>query len=54
MQWLTDKPNPKVQNWNVTELRIDRSKRHIDKATVANFWKALEGWIGQNKPQIQI
>ncbi|BGP52014.1 accessory factor associated with RNA polymerase II [Rhodotorula kratochvilovae] len=51
-QWTTDPPNPKVKSWNVSELRIDPSKRHTDKSTVADFWRTLEGWIGQNKPWV--
>jgi len=26
----------------------------VDKATVMSFWKALEGWIVHNKPNLQI
>ncbi|BGP58458.1 hypothetical protein JCM8202_005435 [Rhodotorula sphaerocarpa] len=49
-QWTSDPPNAKIRSWNVNELRIDRSKRHIDKSTVADFWRQLEGWIQSNKP----
>ncbi|KAK4056355.1 accessory factor associated with RNA polymerase II [Microbotryomycetes sp. JL221] len=52
VQWTTDAPNPKVRNWNVTELRIDPSKRHIDKSTVADFWRSLEAWMAQHKPHM--
>lgn len=31
-------------------VQIDPSKRHIDKSTVADFWRQLEGWIQTNKP----
>ncbi|GAA5941274.1 Cdc73p [Sporobolomyces koalae] len=48
-QWTTDPLNPKVKAWNVSELRIDPHKRHVDKAVVADFWKNLEGWISVNK-----
>ncbi|GAA5838463.1 hypothetical protein JCM11251_003399 [Rhodosporidiobolus azoricus] len=49
-QWSTDPPNEKVKSWNVNSLRIDPSKRHVDKSTVAEFWRSLEGWISVNKP----
>ncbi|GAA5954313.1 hypothetical protein JCM8115_003368 [Rhodotorula mucilaginosa] len=49
-QWTADPPNAKIRSWNVSELRIDPSKRHIDKSTVADFWRQLEGWIQTNKP----
>ncbi|GAA6053913.1 hypothetical protein JCM3770_005330 [Rhodotorula araucariae] len=51
-QWTTDPPNPKVKSWNVSELKVDPSKRHTDKSTVADFWRTLEGWIGKNKPWV--
>ncbi|GJN94099.1 hypothetical protein Rhopal_007173-T1 [Rhodotorula paludigena] len=49
-QWTSDPPNDKVKSWNVSELKIDPHKRHIDKSTVADFWRQLEGWIQTNKP----
>ncbi|KAM0754047.1 CDC73-domain-containing protein [Meredithblackwellia eburnea MCA 4105] len=52
VQWTNEAPNTKVRSWNVTELRIDPSKRHIDKSTVADFWRNLESWIMMNKPSL--
>ncbi|GAA5905912.1 hypothetical protein JCM6882_009068 [Rhodosporidiobolus microsporus] len=49
-QWTSDPPNEKVKSWNVNPLRIDPSKRHVDKSTVAEFWRSLETWIAANKP----
>ncbi|GAA5894752.1 hypothetical protein JCM8208_006060 [Rhodotorula glutinis] len=51
-QWTTDPPNAKVKAWNVSELRVDKSKRHTDKSTVADFWRTLEAWIAVNKPWV--
>ncbi|EKM78370.1 hypothetical protein AGABI1DRAFT_101097 [Agaricus bisporus var. burnettii JB137-S8] len=48
--WSNDPPNPKIQDWNVTELKIDPHRRHVDKAVVAQFWKILDAWIVSNKP----
>ncbi|KAL9714639.1 accessory factor associated with RNA polymerase II [Leucoagaricus gongylophorus] len=48
--WSNDPPNPKIKDWNVTELKIDPHRRHVDKAVVAQFWKALDAWIVANKP----
>ncbi|KAH6919192.1 RNA polymerase II accessory factor [Coprinopsis sp. MPI-PUGE-AT-0042] len=48
--WSNDPPNPKIKDWNVTELKIDPHRRHVDKSTVANFWKILDSWIQSNKP----
>ncbi|EKM56121.1 uncharacterized protein PHACADRAFT_145235 [Phanerochaete carnosa HHB-10118-sp] len=48
----TDPPNPKIKDWNVTELKIDPNRRHVDKSTVAQFWKTLDAWTMANKPWI--
>jgi len=46
----SDPPNPKIKDWNVTELKIDPHRRHVDRAVVAHFWKTLDTWIMANKP----
>ncbi|KAI0810833.1 RNA polymerase II accessory factor [Irpex lacteus] len=46
----SDPPNPKIKDWNVTELKIDANRRHVDKSVVAQFWKTLDAWTLANKP----
>ncbi|KAI5982806.1 RNA pol II accessory factor, Cdc73 family-domain-containing protein [Pisolithus albus] len=48
--WSNDPPNPKIKDWNVTELKIDPHRRHIDKSVVAHFWKIIDDWTSANKP----
>ena len=48
----SDPPNTKIQDWNVTELKIDPNRRHVDKSVVAQFWKTLDAWTMQNKAWI--
>ncbi|KAF8888237.1 RNA polymerase II-associated protein [Infundibulicybe gibba] len=48
--WSNDPPNHKIKDWNVTELKIDPHRRHVDKSVVAHFWKTLDTWIMANKP----
>ncbi|KAF5367386.1 hypothetical protein D9758_003753 [Tetrapyrgos nigripes] len=48
--WANDPPNHKIKDWNVTELKIDQHRRHVDKSTVAHFWKILDDWTLANKP----
>ncbi|KAF5324726.1 hypothetical protein D9611_004398 [Ephemerocybe angulata] len=50
VSWTHDPPNPKIKDWNVTELKIDPHRRHVDKMIVASFWKTLDTWIQSNKP----
>jgi len=48
--WANDPPNTKIQDWNVTSLKIEPHRRHVDKSVVAHFWKILDAWILANKP----
>ncbi|SCZ97812.1 BZ3500_MvSof-1268-A1-R1_Chr3-3g06387 [Microbotryum saponariae] len=54
VQYTHEAPNPKVRSWNVTELRVDRKNRHIDKSTVADFWRSLDAWIAMYKPHLHV
>ncbi|KAI0927820.1 hypothetical protein AcW1_005240 [Taiwanofungus camphoratus] len=49
VSWTNDPPNPKIKDWNVTELKIDPHRRHVDKSVVAHFWKTLDTWTTTNK-----
>ncbi|KAF9481350.1 RNA polymerase II-associated protein [Pholiota conissans] len=49
VSWSNDPPNAKIKDWNVTELKIDPHRRHVDKSVVAHFWKLLDTWIQTNK-----
>ncbi|KAI9570684.1 RNA pol II accessory factor, Cdc73 family-domain-containing protein [Boletus coccyginus] len=48
--WANDPPNAKIKDWNVTELKIDPHRRHVDKSVVAHFWKIIDDWTLTNKP----
>ncbi|KAI9069456.1 RNA polymerase II-associated protein [Trametes sanguinea] len=50
--WTNDPPNPKIKDWNVTELKIDPNRRHVDKSVVAHFWRILDQWTTTNKPSL--
>ncbi|KAI4518663.1 hypothetical protein K525DRAFT_207963 [Schizophyllum commune Loenen D] len=52
VSWANDPPNPKISDWNVTEIKIDKHRRHVDKSTVAHFWRVLDSWMGMNKPAL--
>ncbi|KAK4684011.1 parafibromin, partial [Tremellales sp. Uapishka_1] len=42
-QWSNEPVNQSIKDWNVTELRIDKQKRHTDRQVVAEFWRVLDG-----------
>ncbi|KAI0668316.1 RNA polymerase II-associated protein [Trametes maxima] len=50
--WTNDPPNPKIKDWNVTELKIDPNRRHVDKSVVAHFWRILDQWTIAHKPSL--
>ncbi|KAJ8587871.1 CDC73-domain-containing protein [Rhizopogon salebrosus TDB-379] len=50
VSWANDPPNTKIKDWNVTELKIDPHRRHIDKSVVAHFWQLIDDWTIANKP----
>ncbi|KAH7890141.1 RNA polymerase II accessory factor [Phlebopus sp. FC_14] len=47
--WAHDPPNAKIKDWNVTALKIDPHRRHVDKSVVAHFWKLIDDWTLANK-----
>ncbi|KAN0064688.1 accessory factor associated with RNA polymerase II [Thecaphora frezii] len=52
VRWHNEPQNINVREWNVTELQVDRTKRHTDKQVVAFFWRSLETWTQRRKPQL--
>ncbi|WVQ75003.1 hypothetical protein IAR50_004611 [Cryptococcus sp. DSM 104548] len=42
-QWNNEPVNPAVKDWNVTEMRIDKNRRHTDRQIVADFWRIMDG-----------
>ncbi|KAE8249206.1 hypothetical protein A4X13_0g5300 [Tilletia indica] len=43
---------PIINDWNITQLQIEPSKRHTDKQLVGHFWRTLEAWIMRRKPYL--
>jgi hypothetical protein len=33
-------------------IQIDPHRRHVDKSTVAYFWKTLDTWMAMHKPTL--
>jgi hypothetical protein len=33
-------------------IQIDPHRRHVDKSTVAYFWKTLDTWTAMHKPSL--
>ncbi|WOO77591.1 Cell division control protein 73 [Vanrija pseudolonga] len=41
-QWHNEATNPTIKDWNVTDFKIDKFKRHTDRQVVAKFWNLLD------------
>ncbi|XP_041480918.1 parafibromin-like [Lytechinus variegatus] len=48
------KIDPNVKKWNVHIMEISRSKRHLDKARLLNFWEVLDKYMVKNKSHLRI
>ncbi|CAO3633497.1 unnamed protein product [Mucor hiemalis] len=48
-KWSTDKATPPASEWAVSEINIHRNKRHMDKATVSQFWDSLDSYNATHK-----
>ncbi|KAK4519131.1 uncharacterized protein ATC70_009363 [Mucor velutinosus] len=51
-KWNSDQINAPASEWAVTEINIHRSKRHMDRATVSQFWDALDSYNATHKPYL--
>ena len=34
-----------IANWSVNIIQLSRSKRHLDRAKLMNFWEILDKWV---------
>lgn len=48
--WKDMPMDSNVSKWNVTVLKLDKHKRHLDRATLQNFWEVLDKFVDQYRP----
>ncbi|XP_001176791.2 parafibromin [Strongylocentrotus purpuratus] len=48
------KIDPNVKKWNVHVMDLSRSKRHLDKARLLNFWEVLDKYMVKDKSHLRI
>lgn len=41
-----------IRSWDVTILSVHRTKRHLDRQILVNFWQKLDKWIMSNSPNL--
>ncbi|KAI8979200.1 RNA pol II accessory factor, Cdc73 family-domain-containing protein [Mycotypha africana] len=51
-KWNSDKVTGPAADWAVTELNIHLSKPHMNRATVTQFWDALDSYNATHKPYL--
>ncbi|KAJ2690243.1 accessory factor associated with RNA polymerase II [Coemansia spiralis] len=51
-KYQDERPKDAVNSWAVSLLNIERSKRHMDRATVVGLWNSLEQYMARNKPDL--
>ncbi|KAJ2745846.1 accessory factor associated with RNA polymerase II [Coemansia sp. BCRC 34301] len=51
-KYQDERPKDTVNSWAVSPLNIERSKRHMDRATVVGLWNSLEQYMARNKPDL--
>ncbi|KAJ2488721.1 accessory factor associated with RNA polymerase II [Coemansia sp. RSA 2050] len=51
-KYQDERPKDTVNSWAVSLLNIERSKRHMDRATVVGLWNSLEQYMARNKPDL--
>ncbi|KAJ1719786.1 accessory factor associated with RNA polymerase II [Coemansia biformis] len=47
-----EQPKESTRSWGVVPLNIERSKRHMDRATVAGMWQSIDQYIARHKPEL--
>ncbi|UZJ55809.1 hypothetical protein CBS101457_005129 [Exobasidium rhododendri] len=51
-RWHNETRSNNIRDWPVTELVVDRSKRHTDKQIVAHFWRNVDNFIARRKSHL--
>ena len=51
-RWNNEPKNANVQDWPITELIIDRSKRHTDRQVISHFWRSVDSFVSRRKSHL--
>ncbi|MCO5566076.1 hypothetical protein L7F22_019752 [Adiantum nelumboides] len=53
-RWNNEPKNANVRDWPITELVIDRSKRHTDRQVISHFWRAVDSFVSRRKSHLMM
>jgi parafibromin len=53
LKWAELPLDANVKKWSVHVLNLDRNKRHLDRATLNQFWEILDRHMAKNKPHLR-
>lgn len=51
-RWNNEPKNANVRDWPITELMIDRSKRHTDRQVISHFWRSVDSFVSRRKAHL--
>lgn len=46
LKWKELPLDANVKKWSVHILNLDRNRRHLDRATLQEFWESLDKYVG--------
>ncbi|KAI7820903.1 RNA pol II accessory factor, Cdc73 family-domain-containing protein [Kickxella alabastrina] len=49
-----EKPKDSIKTWGISLLNIERSKRHMDRATIVGLWNNIEQYLARQKPDFLV
>ncbi|CAL1544436.1 unnamed protein product [Lymnaea stagnalis] len=53
LKWSELPLDTNVQKWSVNIMNLDRHRRHLDRATLQQFWEVLDKYMMKNKPHLR-
>ncbi|XP_025112540.1 parafibromin-like [Pomacea canaliculata] len=53
LKWKELPLDANVKKWSVHILNLDRNRRHLDRATLQEFWESLDKYMAKCKPHLR-
>ena len=51
--YSNDTLNPNVAQWDVEVLKLNRTRRHMDRTASHQFWKSLDKFTAKHFPDLR-
>jgi len=53
LKWVELPLDLNVKKWSVHVMSLDRNRRHLDRATLQQFWEHLDRYMSKSKPHLR-